>query len=153
MSLLLIRHADAGVRGTWRGDDRARPLSDRGRDQAARLPHLVADHPLDRVLTSPFARCVETVEPLAAARGLPVERHPDLAEATPRMLVRELLWSLDGSSAALCSHGDVIGDLIGELRMLGVTLPPNPRWEKASTWVIDVAGRAVTAATYLPPPA
>ena len=36
-----IRHASAGDRDTWIGDDRARPLDDQGRQQAAALVELL----------------------------------------------------------------------------------------------------------------
>ncbi len=69
MTLLLIRHASAGDRDDWVGDDRLRPLDGRGRNQASRLPELLRDYEIARVLSSPAVRCVQTVEPFPALAG------------------------------------------------------------------------------------
>jgi 8-oxo-dGTP diphosphatase len=68
--LLLVRHAWAGDRTEWKGDDRLRPLDERGLRQAQDLVAALERFTIDVILTSPYARCVQTVEPLAAVRGL-----------------------------------------------------------------------------------
>jgi broad specificity phosphatase PhoE len=80
MTLLLIRHASAGDRDDWVGDDLPRPLDARGRDQASRLPDLLGDYEIARVLSSPAVRCLQTVEPLARSRGLDIEVREELSE-------------------------------------------------------------------------
>ena len=152
MTLLVIRHAHAGDRSRWGADDDRRPLSPRGREQAAALAVALSAYPLTRILTSPYDRCVETVHPLAAARGLAVEHHDDLTEGTPRPTVAALVRELADTDAVLCSHGDVIGDLIGGLRASGVDLGERVDWQKASTWVLELAERRVVSGRYLPPP-
>jgi len=62
-----------------------------------------------RVVSSPYTRCVQTVEPLAAALGLPVEIDDGLAEGAG--LAAQALLEADGVVA--CTHGDVIHDLTG----------------------------------------
>jgi phosphohistidine phosphatase SixA len=91
------------------GDDRLRPLDARGRRQAAELVDLVRPLGVRRLLSSPYVRCVETVEPLAAALGLPVEADDRLAEGSGRAAL-ELLHE-DG--VVLCTHGDVVDELLG----------------------------------------
>ena len=71
--LLLIRHARAGDRHAWDGDDRVRPVDDRGRLQSVALVEALADFKIDRIVSSPYLRCVQTVEPLAEALGLEIE--------------------------------------------------------------------------------
>lgn len=114
--LLLIRHARAGHRETWIGDDRQRPLDDGGRAQAAALVPSLERFAIERVLTSPYVRCVQTVEPLAAARRLPLEYRDELGDdadpAAARRLMREL--AAEDAAAALCAHGDLIRELLGE---------------------------------------
>jgi phosphohistidine phosphatase SixA len=78
--LYLVRHADAGDRATWAGDDRRRPLSERGQRQAEKLIRAFAEIDLTRVVSSPYDRCVQTVQPLALSRGLRVETTEALVE-------------------------------------------------------------------------
>lgn len=137
MSLLVVRHADAGDRAAWTGDDRQRPLSATGRRQAEGLLRQYADFPIDRVLSSPAVRCVATVEPVATDRGLTVEEDLALAEGAPFDVVDRLLRQVAGTDAVLCSHGDVIGAIVTTLRRRGVRLGGDPRWRKATTWVLD----------------
>ena len=80
--LLLIRHAHAGDRARWRGPDDQRPLSEKGWRQARGLVPLLSDDGLARIRSSPSLRCVQTVLPLAEARGLQVEEDPRLHEGT-----------------------------------------------------------------------
>lgn len=123
--LLLVRHASAGSRADWQGDDLLRPLDERGRRQAEALPALLAGYEVARVLTSPFARCRETVEPLACALGLPLEERAELAEGARREDALALVHELEGTTAVLCTHGDVVEELLGE------------QSRKGSTWVLD----------------
>ena len=155
MSLLLLRHVHAGDRDHWSGDDdRHRPASPRGQRQAAALVETYADLAIDRILTSPLTRCVQSVEPLAQARGLEVEEASDLAEGTPLDVVQRRLRGLAGHDVVLCSHGDVIGAVIQDLHFRGVNFDAagGMRWEKAGTWVLDGDPR-LPAVRYLAPPA
>lgn len=128
--ILLVRHGRAGKRGQFGGDDSLRPLDGRGRRQAAVLPDLLAAYPVARVLTSPYTRCVQTVEPLAQRLGIELEQLSELGEGTPVASVRDLLAPLDGQTVAACTHGDIIALLIG----------PGREAKKGSVWVLDGAG-------------
>src|SRR5947209_8335702 len=109
---VLIRHAHAGSRERWAGrDDRLRPLSKKGRRQAEGLVRSLHTIPLERVLSSPYRRCVETVEPLARARDLRIEETDALAEGAGLEAVLALLRELAGRPSALCTHGDVMYEL------------------------------------------
>lgn len=55
-------------------------LSDEGREQVGRLPAALARFPITRVISSPQRRAVQTVEPVAAARGLSIEIDDRFAE-------------------------------------------------------------------------
>jgi broad specificity phosphatase PhoE len=137
VTLLLVRHADAGDRAAWTGDDARRPLSASGRAQAEALVEVLADRAVTRVLSSPAVRCTATAEPIAAARGLDVEAEEALAEGAPFDVVDRLLHRHRGDDVLLCSHGDVIGALITSVRRRGIHLTDPPRWAKGSTWVLD----------------
>ncbi len=80
-ALYVVRHAKAGIRAAWTGPDQERPLTRRGRKQACRLVERFQGLDIERILSSPFLRCVQTVEPLGEARGLPVEVAPSCARA------------------------------------------------------------------------
>lgn len=108
MSVVLLRHASAGDRTTWDGDDRLRPLDKRGRKQAEKLRERLLAAGVMRVLSSPYVRCVQTVEPL----GLEIELDERLAEGAPREETLALLAALDGAVA--CTHGDVIENVLGQ---------------------------------------
>ena len=106
-SLYLVRHGKAGDREGWTEDDRLRPLSRKGRQQAEGLVELFDGRNIDRVISSPYDRCVQTVRPLAIARHLPVEETELLAEGTPLAEAMAFLRDL-GGAVVLSSHGDVI---------------------------------------------
>jgi 8-oxo-dGTP diphosphatase len=141
--LLLLRHATAGHRAPGADDDHLRPLDEQGRRQAAAYPALFAGYGIRRVLTSPYVRCRQSVEPLASAAGLAVEEREELAEGVARAEPWSLVTELGGETAVLCSHGDVLDLLLGEE-------PP-----KGSTWVVDAdpSGGSLRRRRFLPPPA
>lgn len=124
--MLLIRHASAGDRTAWTKDDRARPLDKRGARQATSLVELLAPYTIDRILTSPAVRCVQTVEPLAEARELAIEVSEDLTEELQWTLGAELVRSLAGGDAVVCGHGG-----------LEQVLRESPRWKKGAVLVVD----------------
>jgi broad specificity phosphatase PhoE len=152
VTILLVRHTHAGDRAAWTGDDRLRPVSDRGVRQAEALVDLLAPYPVDRVRSSPYVRCVQSVVPLADARGLEVEEDDTLAEGTPFDLVQRLLATAGDEHTVLCSHGDVIAAVVTDLHQRGVDLgPAGLVWPKASTWVLEGAPSSPRV-SYLPPP-
>ena len=109
MTSVVLRHAAAGDRESWDGDDFHRPLDARGRRQASELVEILRPLGLRRVLSSPYVRCLETVRPLAAALELRLEADERLAEgagAGAAQLLRE-----DG--IVCCTHGDIAEALLG----------------------------------------
>jgi 8-oxo-dGTP diphosphatase len=152
VAVLLVRHAVAADRHEWKDDDEHRPLKKRGRRQADALVTALAGFEVERVLSSPFTRCVDTVVPLATARGCRVEETAALAEGASHDAVA-LVRSLAGRHAALCSHGDVIPRVLEHLVVHdGIDLGHDPRWAKASVWVLEDDGERVVKAFYLEPP-
>ncbi|HZN15026.1 MAG TPA: phosphoglycerate mutase family protein [Acidimicrobiales bacterium] len=142
MTVLLVRHAVARPRARWDDDDTLRPLTTRGARQAEGLVKQLSRYAATSVLSSPSVRCIDTVIPIADKRGLDVEVDRALAEGGSRAglkLVRDLLEA--GTDAVLCSHGDVIPDVV---EALGFNCG---RCAKGSTWILD--GKR---AMYLPPP-
>ena len=151
--LFVVRHADAGHRSAWPGSDRERPLSERGWRQANGLCEALADGSPTRLLASPYTRCVQTLEPLGTQLGIPVEPDDRLAEGAGPRGALELADELAQAPAVLCSHGDVIPDLLEALLHDGLKLRDELRWQKASTWVLTRDGGRLAKGRYLPPPA
>ena len=149
MAVHLIRHADAGRRGSWRGPDGERPLVDAGLAQAQALAVEPALARVRRILSSPLVRCVQTVQPLADTLGIVVEPHPALAEGADIEQSWALLESLAGEEeAVLCSHGDVIPPLLERLAHRGIPVAgPDGNVAKGSVWTVEAApdGRLTTA--------
>jgi 8-oxo-dGTP diphosphatase len=123
--MLLVRHASAGSREAWEGDDRDRPLDARGRARAGELVELLRPYSIEAILTSPYRRCVETVEPLARAHKLDVELEPALGEELQDTEGIALVRSVAGRNVVVCGHGG-----------LERSLPEAPRWKKGA--VLDV---------------
>lgn len=151
-TLRLLRHTLAGDRDEWSGDDRVRPLSNKGRKQAEAIALALSETGIERVLTSPYHRCVQTVEPLARIIGAKVEKRDALAEEADIDDAYSLLDSLLGVNAVLCSHGDVIPALINRLTHAGLTLESTLFCAKGSIWEVDVERGKFTSGRYVPPP-
>jgi 8-oxo-dGTP diphosphatase len=151
MTVYLVRHAKAGSRKAWSGDDDQRPLSKRGRTQARAIAKSLAGDRITRIVSSPFVRCRETVEPLAHRTSVDVELADALAEGAPLAESLRLVEKVAGDTAVLCSHGDVLGNLLNHYASIGVALGDD-RLEKASVWVLDVVDGEVRAAHYVAPP-
>jgi broad specificity phosphatase PhoE len=151
VSVLLIRHAHARPRKDWVGDDHLRPLSSRGVRQAAGLIRVVEAYAPQRILSSPYSRCLSTVEPLASELSLRVERCDELAEGNGAVAVA-LVRALADDKVALCTHGDVIPDILVALADEDrVDLGHRPRQAKGSVWILEANGGRFTRATYLAP--
>lgn len=151
--LYVVRHADAGTRGRDDGPDELRPLSERGRRQAAGLVAQLADVGITRLVASPFLRCVQTLEPLGERLGVTVEVDGRLAEGTGFAGALAVADELRDAPAAICSHGDVIPDVLEALLRRGLKVKDEPRWQKASTWILTRDGDGFSKGRYLPPPA
>ena len=141
MRALLVRHARAGDRVRWVGDDAHRPLDAKGRKQAKRLAKRLEELGATRLVSSPALRCVQTFEPASKRLRLRLEQRDELAEGGGPEELMALLDDLDGSVPALSTHGDVIAEVVG--------------WDapckKGSIWVLEVDASEIRPETYLPP--
>jgi len=117
-SLLLVRHAKAGKRGTWPDDD-ARPLVDAGRDQARRVADLLTAHGVRRLVAAPKVRCRETLEPAAHRLGVGITDDPAFTDeavmADPDRARARLLELASDPTTAVCAQGSGIPILVRDL--------------------------------------
>jgi 8-oxo-dGTP diphosphatase len=144
----LIRHGKAGSRSTWDGEDWKRPLSKAGVRQAVALADRMTDARVKSLWSSPYVRCVQTLEPLAGRLGLPINEDERLAEGAAFEDTLTLM-RLAGKGAVFCTHGDVLTDVVNALIRRGTKLTTDPQWHKASVWIFDEQLRQATAE---PPP-
>ncbi len=151
MPILFVRHGNAGRRSAYKGDDRTRPLSKRGAAQAQALVPMLAEHRPQRILSSPYVRCCETVQPTAEALGLPVESIEELAEGHGEETLR-LMERMAGEAAVLCTHGDVAAAVLEALTGDAGDDPPRRRLQKGEVWVIQSVGGKLAITALLRPP-
>ncbi|SHK20580.1 8-oxo-dGTP diphosphatase [Pseudonocardia thermophila] len=158
-TILLVRHAEAGNRAKWDGDDDLRPLSATGREQVEQLDELLPLFGPDRVVSAPPLRCRDTVAPVAAAAGLQIGIEPALGERGYQTdpgagLARFRELAAQPGVTIVCSQGGVIPDLVAALvgeADLGVD-PGTVAARKGSTWVLTFVDGALRAADYYPTP-
>jgi 8-oxo-dGTP diphosphatase len=139
--ILLVRHAKAGDRTRWTGDDRLRPLDGRGRRQADAMVAPLGGYGLTRLVSSPYVRCVQTLAPLAACMAMPVEHDDAIAEGASAREALDLLGRLGPGPAVVCTHGDVVEALVGEAA---------PK-KKGSTWLLARRDGGLRPIRYWPP--
>jgi 8-oxo-dGTP diphosphatase len=158
-TVLVVRHASAGVRGSWRGDDRDRPLDECGVAQADELVRILSRFEIGRIVSADLRRCTETVALLAEAFGLAIEPAAALSEAgypdhedEAVALVREL-GDAD-HDAVVCTQGEVIPDLVHRLSATdGLPVDGPIRAAKGSTWALslDLDGHLVSVEHFAAP--
>ena len=151
-TIFLLRHAAAGDRTKWSGEDPKRPLNKKGRKQSEIVAKTLAKMHIERIVTSPYERCVETVKPLAKRIGAKVEVSQALAEGPDIDAAYGLIDSLVGHNAVLCSHGDVIPAVMNRLMWAGLKLDSRFYCSKASVWEVGVEGGRFTTGHYISPP-
>lgn len=156
-TVLLVRHANAGHRAQWRGDDRLRPLTPHGWRQVAVLDKLFAVFGVDYVYSAPPLRCRQTVSGFAEAIGTDVHVEPLLSDAgfgadSDAGAARVLDIAASGGTSLISSQGEVIPKLVSRLAD-GAGLHVAPLVPaKASVWVLSFTGGRLVAAHHIPAP-
>jgi broad specificity phosphatase PhoE len=151
VTIHLTRHAHAGKRSDWTDDDCLRPLSDRGRAQALHLCEVITNTPVGRIVSSPFVRCVQTVQPIASMLGLTVEVDASFAEHVGGGDAYRTLLALDEVDGIACSHGDIIPALLRRLVADGMDTDGPLIDQKGSMWIIELQNGRPLRGRYVPP--
>jgi 8-oxo-dGTP diphosphatase len=139
--MLLLRHASAGARLLSPSLDRARGLDDLGHAQAERLVEELSERAVERIVSSPHARCVATVENLATMLGIAVELRDELVPDASRQEILALLDELSPASV-VCTHREVFERLFGD----------EVACEKGGAWILEREDGVWRPAAYVPPP-
>lgn len=76
-TIFFVRHAQPNLENH---DDLTRELTAKGEADCALVAEYLKDQPIDAVFSSPFRRAMDTVRPLADARGLEIRTIDDFRE-------------------------------------------------------------------------
>jgi len=150
--IILLRHASAGSKRTWHGDDLARPLDPGGAADAERLAPLLACFGSCRVISSPATRCVATVTPYVALAGTTAETDAGLTagpESGPGVNLLKLAGRIvdQDQPTLICAHGENLPVLLAAIcARLAASPPAGPSLRKAAWWVLHVAKGTLIAA-------
>jgi 2,3-bisphosphoglycerate-dependent phosphoglycerate mutase len=75
-NIYIIRHCEA------KGQPPESSLTEKGQKQAQELARYFSNTHIDRIISSPFLRAIQTIEPLGKKRGIKIEKDERLAERT-----------------------------------------------------------------------
>ncbi|HJC61642.1 MAG TPA: NUDIX hydrolase [Candidatus Dietzia intestinigallinarum] len=152
--LLLVRHAKAGDRREWSGDDTLRPLDKSGRTQAEMLVPMLRAFGVSRLHSAPRVRCEQTLAPLADELGTRIAIEGALSDeayleapekAVSRLL--EIAGAGDGV-AAICSQGTAIPGMLDDLAAAAAIDIGNTSTKKAGVWGLGFSGNTLISADY-----
>ena len=143
-TLILVRHGKAESRKSWQGSEATRPITPLGSAASYALGRELACYAPNRIVSSPWKRCVETVATFAHDSSLSIEQiaeltedhHEDKPKSTLSVLISEI-QNLDcnaqntqntqnteaniNNSTVMCLHRPIIGTFFDYLR--GITKP------------------------------
>lgn len=156
MRLIVVRHGTAKSKKAWKGRDADRPLTAGGIEQARAVAAALGRYGPAQIVSSPSLRCIETVAPLASARGLKVERRKALGtdggDAALRVVRNVVRGAQPSSTIVLCTHREVIVEVIpGLASHFGVSLGHRPPGAKGSCWTLVFRGERLVEIKYWRP--
>ncbi|WP_094285557.1 NUDIX hydrolase [Mycobacterium lehmannii] len=156
-TVLIVRHATAGSKSRFKGDDRKRPLDKNGRAQAESLVAMLLAFGADRLFAADRVRCVSTLEPLAQELGTSIRSDGLLTEeayAENRKAARQRFLEIADTAGTpvICTQGKVIPDLIEWWCERDGVRPDKSRNRKGSTWVMSLHNGRLIAADHMGSP-
>ena len=152
-TVVVLRHAHAGDRSAWSGDDACRPLSPFGVSQSLALVDALGPwlSDIERVVTSPTARCRHTVAAIAADRRLPVADVDWLRVGADRLDIARGISA--AGSALLCTHGECLRSVLGALGARSLAIVDTaPLLDKAAAWCLRFDGDDLIETTLVAAP-
>lgn len=132
-ALVLVRHARAVKRSAWKGSRKAgaqgqeasRPLTPRrGRAQAQALVAVLSAYGVERLVTSPWQRCRQTLAPYAQAADVELWDEPALTEHAHALAPRKVgkvvaaLAKEGGLTTAVCLHRPTLPTVLAAVSSL-----------------------------------
>jgi len=152
--LILMRHASAGSKSDWPGDDEARPLDADGEQDAQLLASLLRCFGVSRAVSSPSERCAATLRPYATSTGGEVEIEPAfwVAKGSPPVLPSEVARATarlvaTGQPVVICGHRENLGVMLeAACAELGADVPAVGPLRKGEFLVLHRADGTLAAA-------
>ncbi len=156
-TVMIVRHATAGSKARYKGDDRKRPLDKRGRAQAESLVGQLLSFGAGELFAADRVRCRQTLDPLAEELGVGIRIEPELTEeayADNRKTTLQRILEIAATSAnpVICTQGKVIPDLIAWWCERDGIRPDKSRNRKGSTWVMSLSDGRLVAADHIGSP-
>jgi 8-oxo-dGTP pyrophosphatase MutT (NUDIX family)/phosphohistidine phosphatase SixA len=152
-TLLIVRHARAGKKRRWKGDDKLRPLDAEGMQQAQRLSAVAPCYGPERIASADLVRCADTVRTVSRELGIPITIEPALGRGAyadnPKATVDWVRRQIDaGGTSLLCSQGEVIPDLLSRLSARSAYRLRHPPTRKGSVWALSFADGKLVGTDY-----
>ena len=117
---VVLRHAKATPRSDWKKGESTRPLLPAGMVQARQLIGVLGAFGIKRVVSSPWKRCVTTVQPFARKFEKPIIKRSQLSELGNKKgpqrtekVVGDLLE--DGIATVVCAHRPSLPNILHSL--------------------------------------
>lgn len=153
-TLIILRHTKALERGDWDEADSERTLSETGFDQAQMLIKHLAAFAIEEIYTSDYIRCVQTVTPLAHARGLTINQVPSLNEATfeedpLRSISFANALKQDEKNILICSHNPVIPTMLRGILNTKLKNRDLIKLEPGDAWIVHRVHGEIVGLDYL----
>jgi len=153
-TLIILRHTKALERGDWDEEDSQRTLSEVGFDQAQLLLKHLEPFAIDEIYTSDYVRCVQTVTPLAHARGLTITQVPSLNERTfeedpLRSVSFANALKQDEKNILICSHNPVIPTMLRGILNTKLKNKDLIKLEPGDAWIVHRVRGEIVGLDYL----
>lgn len=153
-TLIILRHTKSLERGDWDEADSLRTLDETGFDQAQLLIKHLAPFAIDELYTSDYTRCVQTVTPLAHARGLSITAVPSLNEESFELDPEKAIsfanaLKQDEKNILICSHNPVIPSMLRGILNTKLKNKDLIKLEPGDAWIVHRVRGEIVGLDYL----
>ena len=153
-TLIILRHTKSLERGDWDEADSLRTLDEIGFDQAQLLIKHLEPFAIDELYTSDYTRCVQTVTPLAHARGLSITAVPSLNEESFELDPEKAIsfanaLKQDEKNILICSHNPVIPSMLRGILNTKLKNKDLIKLEPGDAWIVHRVRGEIVGLDYL----
>ena len=153
-TLIILRHTKSLERGDWDEEDSHRTLDETGFDQAQLLIKHLEPFAIDELYTSDYTRCVQTVTPLAHARGLSITAVPSLNEESFKVDPENAITfanalKQDEKNILICSHNPVIPSMLRGILNTKLKNKDLIKLEPGDAWIVHRVRGEIVGLDYL----